>query len=401
MLSVTEAQRRIQERLKPISGWERVPLRAALGCILAEDLIAPFDVPAYTNAAMDGYAVRHADLTADTALVVIGEAFAGHPFTGAVGPGQAVRIMTGAPMPLGADTVIPQELCVREENRVKPTATLAVGEHVRAAGEDLARGQVALPRGRRLGPAELGLIGSLGFTDVRVVRRLRCAVLSTGDEVAAAGQPLGAGQIYDSNRHSLTAALTRLGCEVLDLGIVRDDPAALRAAFTTAAEAADVVVTSGGVSVGEADFIRTLIAELGEVAFWQLAIKPGRPLAFGRIGQAWLFGLPGNPVAVLVAYAAFVREALRLLQGETPVMPPIPGIATLTHPVRKKPGRREYVRARVETGAEGLTASMVGAQGSGILSSMTGANAFLILSEDTADLPAGAAVQFLWFDQLF
>jgi molybdopterin molybdotransferase len=403
MLSVADAQSAIRAELQPLTTWELVPLAQALNRILAEPIRAPFNVPAHDNAAMDGYAVRAADLTPDqpTTLTVIGSAFAGHPFTGALTAGTAVRIMTGAEIPNGADTIVPQELCTTHDNTVTIPAGQKAGQHLRRAGEDLAAGSVALPAGRRLGVAELGLIGSLGIGSVRVYRRLRCVVLSTGDEIAAIGEPLAPGQIYDSNRHTLTAALTRLGCDVLDFGIVRDDPQQLRARFTDAAENADVVLTSGGVSVGEADFIRQLMSELGAVHFWQLAIKPGRPLAFGRIKNAWLFGLPGNPVASLVAFAAFARDALRYLQGEDPVTPAEPIPVTLAHPIRKKPGRQEYLRGTLARENGTLVAHVAGAQGSGILSSMTRATGFIILPEAAGDLPAGATVEFLPFAGVF
>jgi len=403
MQSVIEAQRAIATQIVPLTAWELVPLGQALGRVTAEPIIAPFPVPAHDNAAMDGYAVCFTDLAADrpTTLTVIGNAFAGHPFTGDLTPGSAVRIMTGAEIPAGADTIVPQEFCRTEGNEVTIAPGQLAGQHLRRAGEDLAAGSVAIPAGCRLGVAEVGLIGSLGLGTVKVVRRLRCALLSTGDEVAAIGEHLLPGQIYDSNRHTLAAALTRLGCSVLDLGIVRDNPELLRERLQMAAANADVVLTSGGVSVGEADHIRRLLAELGEVHFWQLAIKPGRPLAFGRIGTAWFFGLPGNPVAVLVAYAAFVRDALRQLQGEMPVTPAQPIPTTLAHPISKKPGRQEYLRGIAERNELALTVKVAGAQGSGILSSMVRANGFIVLPEGAADLPAGCTVDFLPFERLF
>ncbi|GAB6050918.1 molybdopterin molybdotransferase MoeA [Hydrogenophilus islandicus] len=402
MRSVLDAQKAIQEALRPLTAWEWVTLPEALNRILAEPIVAPFNVPAHDNAAMDGFAVRYSDLDPShpTRLKVIGAAFAGHPFTGALTPASSVRIMTGAEIPTGADTIVPQEVCTVEGEIVTIPPGQKMGQHLRRAGEDLAAGGVALPAGRRLGPAELGLIGSLGIGAVRVVRRLRCAVLSTGDEIAAIGEPLAPGQIYDSNRHTLSALLRRLGCELLDFGITPDQPELLRERFTLAAENADVILTSGGVSVGEADFIRQMMAELGEVHFWQLAIKPGRPLAFGRIGNAWLFGLPGNPVAVVVAFTAFVRDALRTLQGENPVRPPLLIPAVLAHPIRKKPGRQEYLRATVAREGNALVARVAGAQGSGILSSMTRATGFLVLPAEAGDLAAGAVVDYLPFEAI-
>jgi len=390
-LRVAEARQAILDALSPISGFERVPVRDALGRVLADDVIAPFNVPAHDNSAMDGYAVRAADLSADgeTRLSVVGTAFAGRAFSGHVGAGQAVRIMTGAVIPHGADTIVVQEESrVDGESGVIIPAGQKLGQNLRHAGEDLAAGSPALAAGKRIGPAELGLIASLGIAEVSVVRRLRVAFFSTGDEIASIGQPLGPGQIYDSNRYTLFGLLTQLGCELIDMGVVRDTPEAVEAAFTTASACADVILTSGGVSVGEADFIRELTTRLGEVKFWKLDIKPGRPMAFGRVGKAWLFGLPGNPVAVMVTFLEFVQDALLALMGVTPLpeQPLLP--ARCADAIRKKPGRREYVRAILE----GDTVRMAGAQGSGILRSMSEANCFIVLDEDQGSVSPGDAV---------
>jgi molybdopterin molybdotransferase len=323
---------------------------------------------------------------------VVGTAFAGRPFSGIVGPGQALRIMTGAAIPQGADTIVVQEVARREHDRVFVPAGQKKGQNLRRAGEDLAEGEVAIAAGKRCGPAELGLIASLGIAEVGVRRRLRVAVMSTGDEIASIGRPLGPGEVYDSNRYTLHGVLTRLGCELLDLGVVPDRPEALEDAFREAAQAADVIITSGGVSVGEADFIREMMARMGEVAFWKLAIKPGRPMAFGRIGNAVLFGLPGNPVAVMVTYYQFVQDALLALMGVDPLPPAERFAARAAFSMRKQPGRVEYLRGRLQRGADGVAVALAGAQGSGVLSSMSEADCFIVLPEDSSAVQEGDTV---------
>nr|MBP6709249.1 molybdopterin molybdotransferase MoeA [Accumulibacter sp.] len=330
-LSVEQARAFIGSQLRPLATRERVALRSALGRVLASDVIAPFAVPAHDNSAMDGYALRHADLVADgeTSLWVAGTALAGKSFSGRLAAGECVRIMTGGVLPDGSDTVVMQEVVRVEGERAVIPPGQRSGQNIRLAGEDLAAGKPALAAGRLIGAAELGLLASLGCAEVSVYRRLRVAFFSTGDELCSIGTPLAAGAVYDSNRYTLFAMLASLGCEVLDLGVVRDEPALLEATLREAAAAADVVITSGGVSVGEADFVKPLLAQLGEVLFWKIAMKPGRPMAFGRIAGAlaggergagaWLFGLPGNPVAVMVTFYQFVREALYVLMGAAPI----------------------------------------------------------------------------------
>ncbi len=394
LLAVDAARAAILDSLAPVAGWERVPVRAALGRVLAEDIVAPYNVPAHDNSAMDGYAVRAQDLTAgaETRLAVVGTAFAGRPFSGIVGPGQAVRIMTGASIPQGADTIVVQEVARREHEQVFIPPGQKRGQNLRHAGEDLAEGSVALAAGSLCGPAEIGLVASLGIAEVAVHRRLRVAILSTGDEIASIGRPLGPGEVYDSNRYTLFGALSRLGCELIDMGVIPDRPEALEAAFRDAAQAADVVITSGGVSVGEADFIREMMTRLGEVAFWKLAIKPGRPMAFGRIGDAVLFGLPGNPVAVMVTFYQFVQDALLKLMGVSPLPPAARFPVRADFALRKQPGRVEYLRGRLQRGADGLAATLAGAQGSGVLRSMSEADCFIVLPEDCTAVQAGDIV---------
>src|SRR6476661_714405 len=310
-MPVAKARAFIHQFLAPIGGTVRVPIRSALGRVLAEDVHSPVDVPSHRNSAMDGWAMRGADLKADseTTLQEIGASFAGRPFNGRVGPGQCVRIMTGGVVPEGADTVVMQERAKANGKSVTFAAGWQRGQNVREAGEDLKAGSVALARGRIVRPAELGLVASLGIGEVAVYRPLRVAFFSTGDELKSVGTTLGEGEIYDSNRYTIHGMLTRLGCEVLDMGVVRDDPASIERAFAEAAARADVVITSGGVSVGEADFVKSSLGKLGEVVFWKIAMKPGRPLAYGKIGGAHFFGLPGNPVSVMVTFYQFVRDA--------------------------------------------------------------------------------------------
>ena len=308
----------IRACLTPVAAVERVPVREALGRILGQEIVPGIDVPGHDNSAMDGFAVSSANLTKEKIVLrQVGTAFAGRPFAGMVKPGECVRIMTGAVMPKGADTVVVQEVCEVDGERVTIPAGQKAGQNVRAAGEDLKAGVAVLKAGQPLRPAEIGLIASLGIGEVVVKRKLRVAFFSTGDELASIGTKLSEGQVYDSNRYTLHGMLQRLGVDIVDLGVVRDDPAMLEAAFRTAAAGADVVITTGGVSVGEADFVKQLMAKLGEVMFWKIAMRPGRPMAFGRIGNAYLFGLPGNPVAVMVTFYQFVREALLHLAGRT------------------------------------------------------------------------------------
>lgn len=401
-LTAAAARDRILAEVSPIIGHEFLPLRAALGRILAADIIAPHDVPAHDNSAMDGYAIRCGSLAAEgeTPLTVVGSAFAGNAFSGQVGNGQAVRIMTGAVLPAGADAVVVQEVTRREAAVVFIPAGQQPDQNIRRAGEDLARGSVALAAGKRIGPAELGLIASLGIAEVDVKRRLRVAFFSTGDELTSIGKPLGPGQIYDSNRYTLHGLLHQLGAEVIDMGVVPDQPAALEATLAEAALLADAIITTGGVSVGEADFIKETLARLGQVNFWKLNIKPGRPMAFGKIGKAWLFGLPGNPVAVMVSYTQFALDALHRLSG----LDPIPERPLLTveaaNSIKKQAGRREYLRGTVAAVNGRWQVRTTVNQGSGVLRSMSEANCFIVLPEECAGVQAGENVQVQLFEGL-
>jgi molybdopterin molybdotransferase len=402
-MPVDKARAFIHRFLEPLTATLRVPIRDALGRVLAADVVSPVDVPSHRNSAMDGWAMRGADLRPDgeTTLEEIGASFAGRPYAGKLGAGQCVRIMTGGVVPEGADTVVMQERARAQGMQVTFAAGQKPGQNVRHAGEDLRRGAVALARGRIVRPAELGLLASLGIGEVAVFRPLRVAFFSTGDELKSIGTALGEGEIYDSNRYTLHGMLRRLGCDVLDMGVVRDDPALLEAAFREAAANADVVITSGGVSVGEADFVKGLLGKLGEVVFWKIAMKPGRPLAYGRLMGAHFFGLPGNPVSVMVTFYQFVREALLRLMGADPVAPIPTFPATCTARLKKAPGRTEFQRGVLSRGPDGsLAVAPTGEQGSGILKSMSEANCFIILGDAVGNVEPGTVVEVQYLEGL-
>jgi len=406
-LPVAQAQDFIARLVPVVQVTESLPIRSALGRVLAHDIVSTINVPAHDNSAMDGYALRGNDLLVDapTALDIVGTGLAGDQFHGEVLAGQCLRIMTGAVMPAGLDTVVPQEFTEAKDGKVViPPGVVRPGDNRRLAGEDLAIGEAALHAGRVLRPADLGMLASLGRAEVPVRRRLRVAFFSTGDELRSIGEPLDAGCVYDSNRYTLWAMLQRLNVDILDMGVVRDDPAALEAAFRHAAENADAVITSGGVSVGEADHTKQVMAQLGDVLFWRIAMRPGRPMAIGRIESggraAILFGLPGNPVAVMVTFYAFVRDALLRMGGATPE--PLPMLrAASVKALRKKPGRTEYQRGIVTRAADGSwQVAITGSQGSGILRSMSEANGLVVLAHEQGDVEAGGLVDVLPFDGL-
>lgn len=396
LLSVSDARQRIDALIQPLGGAEQLPIRSALGRVLAAAVVSTFDVPPYTNSAMDGYAVRSSDFPADGSarLRIVGRAMAGTPFAGRVNAGETVRIMTGAAMPEGADSVLMQEHVQTDGEHIIVTGPRhKAGDNVRTAGEDVAAGATVLEPGRLLQPADLGVLASLGVAEVRVWRRLRVAFFSTGDELRSLGEPLEAGQIYDSNRYTLHGMLTRLGVELLDFGVIRDDRAAIRAAFRDAAANADVVITSGGVSVGEADFVKQTLDELGRVDFWKIAMKPGKPLACGRLGDALFFGLPGNPVSVMATFYQFVQPALQRMMGmnaSTGIRLRVPCAVDL----KKELGRTEYQRGILQTAADGtLSVTTTGRQGSHVLSSMSRSDCFIILPAECAGVQAGEPVE--------
>lgn len=398
-LQIDDAVERVRAVMKPLMGYEKVALRSALGMVLAEDVRSQIDVPGHTNSAMDGFAIKGADIPTDgtRTLAVIGTAWAGRPFNGAVDPGQCARIMTGAPMPPGTDTVVILERVELEGESIRIGADNQPGQNVRPAGEDIARGDMVLKAGQRLMPAHLGLLASLGIGEVKVRRRLRVAFFSTGDELCSIGERLTEGGVYDSNRYTLYGMLTRLGAEAIDMGVVRDEPEALQRALAQAADCADVVITSGGVSIGEADFVKEGLSRLGEISFWRIAVKPGRPLAFGRIEDTWFFGLPGNPVSVMVTFYVLVQPALQKLMGVHNVQP-----LSLRMPCRsklkKRPGRVEYQRGVMGRDEHGeWIVRKTGPQGSGILTSMAEANCFIVLPAEQHNVELGAEVEVLPF----
>ncbi|OYU46452.1 MAG: molybdopterin molybdenumtransferase MoeA [Burkholderiales bacterium PBB4] len=399
-LKMADANAFIGQLVAPVTGLETRPLRQCLGCVLAEDLVSPVSVPAHDNSAMDGFAFSGAALPPDAPLQlrIAGTALAGKGWTGSLASGECLKIMTGALLPPGLDTVVPLEL-VRVDGDVVtiPAGTVRPGDNRRLCGEDLMKGGVALARGQVLTPAALGLAASLGQGHLVVVRRLKVAYLSTGDEVLRVDEAPREGAVYDSNRYTVTGLLERLGCEVVELGVVRDDPAVLEAACRSAAAQADVVISSGGVSVGEADFTKSMMAKLGDVVFWRIAMRPGRPFAVGRIGSTVLFGLPGNPVAVMVTFLTLVRPALlRMMGAQAQELPMLQ--AHSAEPMRKKPGRTEYQRGIVSTGPDGrLRVRTTGNQGSGVLSSMVQANGLIVLHHAQGNVAVGDLVDVMMF----
>jgi len=407
-LTVQQAQNIMLEYIQPICSIEKLTLRQALGRVLAADIVSPIDVPAHDNSAMDGYALRSEDLSAvqELHLEIVGTAMAGSAFTGEVGRKQCVRIMTGAVLPDACDTVVPQEFTtkVSDSEITLSVGNLRVGDNRRLKGEDLATGKVAIRKGKILTPADLGLLASLGIPEVSVQRRLRVAIFSTGNELRSVGEVLEAGCVYDSNRYTLHGMLTRMGCDVLDMGVVQDHPDSLEATMHSACENADAIITSGGVSVGDADHTRQMMERLGDVAFWSIAMRPGRPMAFGKITSsgksAYLFGLPGNPVAVMVSFYFFAKQALQQLMGATSSPPPLLSVRS-NDAIRKRPGRTEYQRGILSVGEDGEPCvSITGAQGSGILRSMSEANCMIVLPHDRGPVSAGDKVRILLFDGL-
>jgi len=403
LLSLDEALARIRAAIRPIEGSERVGLKQAHGRILAEDIDASIDLPPYSNSAMDGYALRRADIAAapDVRLKVVGTSFAGCPFEGSLGLGECIRIFTGAAVPEDADAVIMQEDVLREGDEIRLARIVELHENIRPAGDELKSGERLLDRGKRLTPADLGLLASIGRTDVAVRRKLRAAFFSTGDELRPIGEPLAHGEIHDSNRYTLHAMLDHSCVEAIDLGVVRDDRAAIKQALHEAAKISDVVVTSGGVSVGEADYVAEAVGEVGQVDFWKLAMKPGKPIVFGRLGEACFFGLPGNPVAVIVTFRQIVRPALLQLMG-VPVSPPLRLHAVCRSRLHKAAGRQEFQRGLfTPDGAGSFSVVGCGAQGSHRLRSMSQANCFIVLSAGNAGVEPGETVEIEPFEELF
>ncbi len=391
--------------VQPLTDTESVPLFGALDRILANDVVSPVSVPPHDNSAMDGYALRGADLLPGqtTDLRNLGTAFAGEAWKGVACAGECVKIMTGAIMPAGTDTVVPVEFVSVSDNQVSiPPGVVQTGDNRRLLGEDLMQGRAALAQGTRLSPAALGLVASLGLPTVEVFRKLKVAYFSTGDEILSLGDAPREGAVYDSNRYTVFGLLHRLGVEVLDLGVIPDQPDALEKAFKTAALSADAIITSGGVSMGEADHTKAMMKQLGDVAFWRIAMRPGRPMAVGRITQSErstiLFGLPGNPVAVMVTFLAFVRPALLRMMGAQ-TTPPVWLKAHSQEVLRKKAGRTEYQRGIVSRDQQGqLWVKTTGNQGSGVLRSMVEANGLIVLHHDQGSVQVGNEVDVMMFE---
>ena len=430
-LSADQVSAFLEQLVQPVAATEEIGIFDALGRVLACDVVSPLSVPPHDNSAMDGFAFAGSQLVAGQPLTlrVVGTALAGKAWAGTVGAGECLKIMTGAVMPPGLDTVVPQEFTTSDAagHITLAADVVRTGDNRRLKGEDLMQGRVALSEGELLTPAALGLVASLGLKTITAYRRLRVAYFSTGDEILSLGEPPREGAVYDSNRYTVFGLLTRLGVEVVDLGVVRDTPAALEAAFRDAAQRADAIITSGGVSVGEADHTRTMMKQLGDVAFWRIAMRPGRPMAVGSIASAGfqakeasgadassadsyqkdtepaadgalLFGLPGNPVAVMVTFLAFVRPALLRMMGCTRPAPPLLR-AVSTEAIRKKPGRTEYQRGIVATAPDGtLQVRTTGNQGSGVLSSMVQANGLIVLHHGQGNVAPGDAVDVMVFD---
>lgn len=393
-LTVEQARARMCDSVKIIRGFERVAIRDGLSRILAKDVISPINVPPYDNSAMDGYAVRSADLpdSGEVTLKLSGQSFAGTPFDGEMKAGETIRIMTGAKLPEGADSVIMQEQVQRDGDVITISSGHKPGQNVRYIGEDIQQDGPALTAGKKLGPAEIGLLASLGIPEVTVKRKLRVAFFSTGDELRAVGEPLGEGQIYDSNRYTLYGMLTQLGVELIDMGVIPDDRQQIENAFSTAANLADAVITSGGVSVGEADYVKETLDKLGEINFWKVNMKPGKPLAFGKVDEAVFIGLPGNPVSVMVTFYQFALPALRRMQGQNGIEPVIVKVPCKSM-LKKRPGRTDFQRGILSRDENGeLLVDGSGMQGSHILSGMSKANCLIILPAESGNIDAGSLV---------
>ncbi|WP_049630729.1 gephyrin-like molybdotransferase Glp [Cellvibrio sp. pealriver] len=399
LLPIDDALTRLLAQLVPVQEQQSVALLDALDRVLASDVIAPVNVPADDNSAMDGYALRAQDSPGQ--LQLIGESLAGHPFRKEIKQGQCVRIMTGALIPAGADTVVMQENVLADGDSIVLNESSPLGNNIRRAGEDIAHGSKVLAAGHRITALDIGLLASLGLAQVKVVRNIRVALLTTGDELLPAGAAPELGKIYDSNRPLLRALLQRLPVELTDLGVIPDNPDALRNAFTQAMQTADVVISTGGVSVGDADYTKDILAELGEIDFWKIAMKPGKPFAFGRLGKGWFFGLPGNPVSTAVTYHQLVVPALRKLSGETQE------VTTQTQPVRsaiarhalkKQPGRTDFQRGIVEYQNGIYYVRSAGLQNSGVLTGMANANCYIRLEAERGSVAEGEQVEIILFD---
>ncbi|EOF4702065.1 MAG: molybdopterin molybdotransferase MoeA [Klebsiella huaxiensis] len=402
LMPLDTALTQMLNRITPLNATETVPLLQAFSRVTAHDLVSPLDVPGFDNSAMDGYAVRLAELTDGAVLPVAGKAFAGQPFNDVWPAGTCIRIMTGAPVPEGCDAVVMQEQTEQTDGGVRFIAPVKSGQNIRRRGEDIANGAVVFPAGTRLTVAELPVLASLGIAEVEVIRKVRVAVFSTGDELQLPGQPLADGQIYDTNRLAVHLMLQELGCEVVNLGIIPDDPAKLREVFIQADQQADVVISSGGVSVGEADYTKEILEELGEIGFWKLAIKPGKPFAFGKLNHSWFCGLPGNPVSAALTFYQLVQPLLAKLSGNVGQTQPMRLRVRAASRLKKSPGRLDFQRGVLQRNPDGeLIVSSTGHQGSHIFSSFSLGNCFIVLERERDNVEAGEWVEVEPFNHLF
>ena len=402
-LSVSEVQKRIINDIKAIEGIEQVDLRHALGRILAQDVIATFNTPPCDNSGMDGYAFHSSEITASETLTlkVVGQSFAGHIYSGEISAGEAIRIMTGAQVPAGVDTIVMQEHTeTPDDNSVLITTIPKPYANVRKAGDDLTTGQTFLAKGKKLSPTDLAFLATQGIAEIKVKRKLRVAFFSTGDELRSIGESLGEGDIYDSNRYSIYGLLKNMDIDIVDMGVIKDDREAIEDAFNTASRIADAIITSGGVSVGEADFVKETLGKLGQINFWKISMKPGKPLAFGTLGNSLFFGLPGNPVSVIATFYQFVQPALKRMKGQDIVLPMMIKAKT-TEFLKKRPGRTDFQRGILEQAENGeLTVKNAGTQASHVLTAMSNANCFIVLPAESGSVEVGKMVDVQPFEGL-
>ncbi|PHM48507.1 molybdopterin molybdotransferase MoeA [Xenorhabdus miraniensis] len=401
LISLEQALEKLLAQTVPLTDTETINLIESAGRITATDIISPINVPPFDNSAMDGYAIRVTDLSDHQTLPVAGKALAGVPFQGEWPAGSCIRIMTGAPIPSGADAVVMQEQTEVTETGIRFTSPVTQGQNIRTVGEDITQNAVVLPKGIKLSTAQLPLIASLGIAKIDVVRKLKVAIFSTGDELQAIGEPLQAGQIYDTNRFAVHLMLEKLDCEVIDLGVIRDDPATLRQTFINADKQADLVISSGGVSVGEADYTKQILDEVGKISFWKLAIKPGKPFAFGKLENAWFCGLPGNPVSAVLTFYQLVQPLIARLSGFTTWQPPMRLTAKATTPLKKSAGRLDFQRGIAAINENGeFEVKTTGHQGSHIFSSYSSGNCFIVLERERGHVAAGETVHIEFFNHL-
>ncbi|MCW9013194.1 MAG: molybdopterin molybdotransferase MoeA [Gammaproteobacteria bacterium] len=401
-LSFEQAQQRIQQSVSSITARRTVTIREAAGCVLADDVLSPINVPPFINSAMDGYAVNSNDLpeSGESSLTVIGKSFAGRPYDGAIKTGECVRIMTGAVVPEGADTVIMQEHAEVDGDCIKIGNEHKKGQNVRHPGDDFSTGDTIIQAGERLSPAKLGLLASVGVTELNVVRTPVVAFFSTGDELKGVGQKLNPGDIYDSNRYIIFGMLEKMGVQCIDMGVIPDIKQEIEDTLKQASQCADVIITSGGASVGEADFIKEILDDIGQVNFWKIAMKPGKPLAFGKINDILFFGLPGNPVSAMATFYQFVQPSLQILSGET-MQNAIKLTARCLSKLKKRPGRKDFQRGVLSNNEIGeLVVDTTGIQGSHMLSSMAKANCFIVLPADAGNIAENSMVEVQPFNDL-